>query len=60
MNQHAKFGRRGGRSTSAKKRNAVRRNGQLGGRPKNPDIAWIMRSFGVSRARAYQLLKEVV
>ena len=32
---HAELGRRGGRVTSAKKRDAVRRNGAKGGRPRS-------------------------
>lgn len=47
-----------GSVTSSRKTRAVRANGRLGGRPGNPEIKRIMQKLGVSRQRAWQILKE--
>jgi hypothetical protein len=45
-------------STSKRKALAARRNGQLGGRPGNPEIKRIMAERGVTRQRAHQILAK--
>ena len=51
------MGRRGGRSTSAAKRSAARRNGARGGRPRNVDL--FARKLQAVCARLQPQLPEV-
>jgi len=50
--------RRAGQASSRAKARAARRNGRKGGRPADPRVRQIMRQRGVSRQRAWQILKS--
>lgn len=58
MTLHAKHGAKGGRSRSKAKGRAARRNGRLGGRPRNEYVAALMVEYGRSRAWVYKMLRD--
>lgn len=60
MTAAARYGAKGGRSKSRAKVRAARRNGRLGGRPRNVALAEMMSATGMSRAWCYKRMRKKV